>query len=926
MTSASTSVCTLNSSDCGAPDEDLHGSVEDRLSYNYTFVTAASPNHFCALESMLYTFREIRQYVPEKEFPRLTVYDLGLTAAQRHILENLQRHGLLDELIEFNYSAYPGFWDIKNQRGQYAWKTGAVKETQERHGGVIVWLDTGDVPNTRFVRTIPTYIRRHGFWSPRSTGLMDAKFNHDGMFEYFKETREKFAKLENCNGAALGFNADDAQIIQKLIDPWFQCGLDANCIAPPNSSRSNHRQDQSAISLLAIRAGFQCFEYPEFHGLTIHQDDRCHQRLSILNQSGELLYPSSLARPDDDLGETQFSFDGTMSTFIQPTTSPPTPTVEAHPHASYYLPPIVTTQQQQQQQQQTRENMDISNDPARINSVVADSPTEKRGTNGFHLFCAEHRPQLLEEQLTMRTLDINKILDERWQSLPQIHKKEYHQRALIINSKLDELDEDIIKSPQKRTYRKMHTDGLPTHLVSPEAILKAQQEETEEAMSRSKPRPFSAFSSFLSMKHMHEQSQQQRNDDYTQTHETVTIDGSSPPSFSIPSFSPNISKSTTPSPSLSAEAFYPDDFEEPRRSSTTCLSAKARISVATQLGAEEAEALASFDDMSKNAKKDKPPQQERIKRPPNAYLLFNRDMRRKLLEISPKMTVAEISKEIGDRWKVLPMEQRQEYIHEAMLLKQDHLRNHPDFIYTRRSKAELAEARRLSKAGRKRKSKDTAANNNTTNNDATAAVVIKTLDVSKKRPKSTPDGPRDPRGRKKKRHRHPTAPKHPMSGFLFFLAAVRPQVARHFPGSTVGPISKAIASQWREMTDEDRIPWLQKAELDKARYAREMQVYTAGQQQPDDQQSLSANDDNDDDDDIDDHTVATVAQMVNSSMSTDFVMPSPPSSSSATTTPFIHDPAALPLASNQSDSQQPLMYSNEGHVTLINVAPYAANG
>lgn len=46
--------------------------------------------------------------------------------------------------------------------------------------------------------------------------------------------------------------------------------------------------------------------------------------------------------------------------------------------------------------------------------------------------------------------------------------------------------------------------------------------------------------------------------------------------------------------------------------------------------------------------------QQKLKRPPNAYLLFNRDMRRKLLKSCPKMTVAEISKEIGDSWKSLP--------------------------------------------------------------------------------------------------------------------------------------------------------------------------------------------------------------------------------------------------------------------------------
>lgn len=46
--------------------------------------------------------------------------------------------------------------------------------------------------------------------------------------------------------------------------------------------------------------------------------------------------------------------------------------------------------------------------------------------------------------------------------------------------------------------------------------------------------------------------------------------------------------------------------------------------------------------------------QEKLKRPPNAYLLFNRDVRGKLLSSCEKMTVAEISKEVGDGWKALP--------------------------------------------------------------------------------------------------------------------------------------------------------------------------------------------------------------------------------------------------------------------------------
>ncbi|ORY97708.1 hypothetical protein BCR43DRAFT_249731 [Syncephalastrum racemosum] len=273
-------------------EEQQEDAVSEGRRYPFTIVTAASGNHFCALESMLYTLRETRQYVKEEEFPRIVVYDLGITPKHKAVLDNLYALQYFDELVQFEFDKYPTFWDITVERGQYAWKTGIVKEVQEKIGGIIVWLDTGDVPNPMFLKMIPNYIRQHGFWSPRSTGFIGSKFNHLGMFKYFHARRKDYAHFENCNGAALGFDADNKQIVDQLITPWYDCGMNKRCIAPKGSSRQNHRQDQSAITFLAIRAGFQCVEYPEFHGLTIHQDDYCHQRLQTLEAMGVLSHPS----------------------------------------------------------------------------------------------------------------------------------------------------------------------------------------------------------------------------------------------------------------------------------------------------------------------------------------------------------------------------------------------------------------------------------------------------------------------------------------------------------------------------------------------------------------------------------------------------------------------------------------------------------
>lgn len=139
-------------------------------------------------------------------------------------------------------------------------------------------------------------------------------------------------------------------------------------------------------------------------------------------------------------------------------------------------------------------------------------------------------------------------------------------------------------------------------------------------------------------------------------------------------------------------------------------------------------------------------------------------------------------------------------------------------MYTRRSKAELAAAGHH--AGKKRNFQQADEEDETHTGRKNAH--------HQDNPNSTGTH-KDPRGRKKKRTRHPTAPKHPMSGFLFYASYMRPSVTEQHPGSTVGPISKIIAEHWRNLTPEERAPWEEKAAEDKKRYAREMEVYLSQQ-------------------------------------------------------------------------------------------------
>ncbi|OAD07184.1 hypothetical protein MUCCIDRAFT_125724, partial [Mucor lusitanicus CBS 277.49] len=79
---------------------------------------------------------------------------------------------------------------------------------------------------------------------------------------------------------------------------------------------------------------------------------------------------------------------------------------------------------------------------------------------------------------------------------------------------------------------------------------------------------------------------------------------------------------------------------------------------------------------------------------------------------------------------------------------------------------------------------------------------------------------RDPRGRKKKKA-DDTLPKHPMSAYLHFAKEMRPIMKKRFPTARLVEISKEIGNEWRAMAQIDLQKWMDMANLDKARYAKE---------------------------------------------------------------------------------------------------------
>ncbi len=180
-----------------------------------------------------------------------TMYELS--TLDNNVKNIIKTNHPLIIMREFKFNKYPSHVNIskRHDKGHYAWKPLIIYEMLQMHNNVI-WLDAGtqltSILSIEFMISKAT--QHYGIYSMQSSGTIE-DWTHPSMITYFYENTQITSvniHRKNCHAAMLSFTKNN--IVKHIMRLWIKCALNLDCIEPYGASRINHRQDQSALTII----------------------------------------------------------------------------------------------------------------------------------------------------------------------------------------------------------------------------------------------------------------------------------------------------------------------------------------------------------------------------------------------------------------------------------------------------------------------------------------------------------------------------------------------------------------------------------------------------------------------------------------------------------------------------------------------------
>jgi hypothetical protein len=188
----------------------------------------------------------------------LIVYDIGLSKTNIILIEQLKNKYNF-EFKTLNYDLYPEHVNVNKYKGlfcSYAFKPIIIYNEANNPCNInknIIWMDSANRFDKEMINNICNSVNKNGFYSPISNdrGTIESiELNHPVTVKLLGLTElEHKTKLFSISANLVGLNYA-SECGKKILNEWYNYSLNKEIIMPHGSSRNNHRQDQTILSIL----------------------------------------------------------------------------------------------------------------------------------------------------------------------------------------------------------------------------------------------------------------------------------------------------------------------------------------------------------------------------------------------------------------------------------------------------------------------------------------------------------------------------------------------------------------------------------------------------------------------------------------------------------------------------------------------------
>ncbi|WP_370090171.1 DUF1647 domain-containing protein [Ekhidna sp.] len=210
---------------------------------NY-IVTAANNTYFKNFCQLMYSFMRNKEY----ENSTVIFYDLGLDQNQSEAIKAKAK--AIFKYVEyraFDFNSYPEF--VKPKYNTYSWKPLIIHEVFNEKKGNIFWKDSAN-QILKNLKPIWDEINRTGTYIPFSGSGTLKEWTIQATMDYLRVPKEYY-QARNRAGNTCGFSYSNKNV-RQLVEEWKDLALIRECIRPEGANRSNHRDDQSLLTILLL--------------------------------------------------------------------------------------------------------------------------------------------------------------------------------------------------------------------------------------------------------------------------------------------------------------------------------------------------------------------------------------------------------------------------------------------------------------------------------------------------------------------------------------------------------------------------------------------------------------------------------------------------------------------------------------------------